>query len=255
MRRHHNQQCHEVVHVFSQLFVAGGLNPCFVPEGCIAVLRVFDIVPGCTDRFTDHTFTSRAEFVETLLELRQGARGVCLETEERARQLAEEHAQSLASGGACRLMPGARGYELAKVDTTTGARTVLCGRAGPHSPLLAQAVGAKLPLQPQPLQAAQTERQKEAAVKLLHTRSAEAQHELVKAAAAAAVGTAEAAAALIEVSEKRGTQLDVFLQPEIERRSAQLREAGLGDQAASFLAARLELTKHCVRPDVKGGMK
>ena len=255
MRRHHNQQCHEVVHVFSQLFVAGGLNPCFVPEGCIAVLRVFDIVPGCTDRFADHTFTSRAEFVETLHVLRQGARGVCLETEERARQLAEEHAQSLASGGACRLMPGARGYELAKVDTTTGARTVLCGRAGPHSELLAQAVGAKLPPQQHVRQAAQTERQKDAAVKLLHTRSAEAQHELVKAAAAAAVGTAEAAAALIEVAEKRGTQLDVFLQPEIERRSAQLREAGLGHQAASFLAARLELTKHCVRPDVKGGMK
>ena len=219
------------------------------------MLRLFHFELGCAGQFTDHSFSTRAGLVELVYQQRRGARGVVFEAEATARVRAESLVQSLADGGAWRLMPGATPWALFLLDKTTGESTRLCDRAGPFLPGLAASIGvlAAPPPQQHVRQAAQTERQKDAAVKLLHTRSAEAQHELVKAAAAAAVGTAEAAAALIEVAEKRGTQLDVFLQPEIERLSVQLREAGLGDQAALFLAARLELTKHCVRPDVKGG--
>ena len=244
------------MHVFSHLFDAGELNPCVVPKDYDAVLRVFSIVPGRTGQFTDHTFTSQAEFVELLRVLRQGARGVCLETEERARELAEEHAQSLATGGACRLMPGATPYELAMVNKKTGVRIVKCGRAGPHSELLAQSVGAVLPLRLGPLQAAQTTHEKEAAVELLKTRSAAAELALEEAAAAATAASADAAATLIQLAATRGQQLDDLVRPEIERLLALLRAASqkLGGLADAFVAARLQLTKHNVRPDVKGGL-
>ena len=225
-----------------------------MPEHCDAVLRLFHIELGCAGQFTDHTFRTRAELVEVVYRQRRGARGVVFETEATARSRAESLVQSLADGGACRLMNGAKPWALIKVDKTTGESTPLCDRAGPFSPRLAASIGV-LALPPRARhvhQAAQTEREKKAAVKQLQTCSTGAERTLVEAAAAA-VETAEAAAALIELAAKRGQQLDICLQPEMERRSAQLREAGLGDLAAAFVAARLLLTKHCVRPDAKGG--
>jgi len=258
LRRLHNQQQHEVMHVFSRLFGADGkLNTCVVPGHCDAVLRVFDIAPGRARKSTDHTFTSRAEFVKVLQTLRRGARGVVLETPERERKLAELHAQSLAAGGPWRLMPGARPWLLELVDKSTGEPTPLCDRAGPHTGRLAASVGEALPLQPRAYrQPAQTEREKEAAVRRLQVDSEAAQRALVVAAVAATVAAAEAAAAvaaLIELAEKRGQQLDSLLLPDIATHVERLRELGLGDQAEAFVAARLRLTKHDVRPDVKGG--
>ena len=60
---------------------------------------------------------------------------------------------------------------------------------------------------------------------------------------------------LIELVQKRHEQLECSVKPKIEDLQDQLRQLGLGAEAEAFVEARLRLTKHEVRPDVKGGVK
>ena len=185
--------------------------------------------------------------------LRTGECSVLGETPADARRRAKEHVQSLRTGGVYRLQPGANAWDLVLVNDETGEETVLCGRAGPHTQRLAQAivgVTCDVPPSGQTLQAAQAKAELKAEVRQLNERSSTAEAALRKAAA---FGHADDAAELIKLAAKRGQWPESDLLPRIKALVSRLGVAGLGEEAEAFVTARLALTMHHARPDVKGG--
>jgi hypothetical protein len=250
-RRLYNSLQLEITDTFGRLFVGDQLNEQLVPHGSTLKLRVYD--PSGSGGNADYPFASRAQFVKVLTSLRKGARGIFCEAPADAQRHAAAQLQSLCRGGRQRLMPGARAWNLLKTDET-GEVLVLCGRAGPHTPRLAEAIGgmrgASL-LGQQPLQEAQTEAAKRAEVRQLKEHSAAMEAALVQGAAA---GThAPDAAKLIELAAKRGCEPERVLLPRLEILAGRLATAGLREEAEAFIRSRLELTKHEVRPEVIGG--
>jgi hypothetical protein len=251
-RRLYNSLQLEITDTFGRLFVGDQLNEQLVPHGSTLKLRVYD--PSGSGGNADYPFASRAQFVKVLTSLRKGARGIFCEAPADAQRHAAAQLQSLCRGGRQRLMPGARAWNLLKTDET-GEVLVLCGRAGPHTPRLAEAIGgmrgASL-LGQQPLQEAQTEAAKRAEVRQLKEHSAAMEAALVQGAAA---GThAPDAAKLIELAAKRGCEPERVLLPRLEILAGRLATAGLREEAEAFIRSRLELTKHEVRPEVIGGV-
>ena len=253
-RRLYNSLQLEITDTFGRLFVGDQLNEQLVPHGSTLKLRVYD--PSGSGGNADYPFASRAQFVEVLTSLRKGARGIFCEAPADAQRHAAAQLQSLCRGGRQRLMPGARAWNLLLCMTDeTGEVLVLCGRAGPHTPRLAEAIGgmrgASL-LGQQPLQEAQTEAAKRAEVRQLKEHSAAMEAALVQGAAAGA--HAPDAAKLIELAAKRGCEPERVLLPRLEILAGRLATAGLREEAEAFIRSRLELTKHEVRPEVIGGV-
>jgi hypothetical protein len=185
-RRLYNSLQLEITDTFGRLFVGDQLNEQLVPHGSTLKLRVYD--PSGSGGNADYPFASRAQFVKVLTSLRKGARGIFCEAPADAQRHAAAQLQSLCRGGGQRLMPGARAWNLLLCMTDeTGEVLVLCGRAGPHTPRLAEAVGgmrgASVSGQ-QPLQEAQTEAAKRAEVRQLKEHSAAMEAALVQGAAA-----------------------------------------------------------------------
>ena len=253
-RRLYNRLQLEITDTFGRLFVGDQLNEQLVPHGSTLKLRVYD--PSGSGGNADYPFASRAQFVKVLTSLRKGARGIFCEAPADAQRHAAAQLQSLCRGGGQRLMPGARAWNLLLCMTDeTGEVLVLCGRAGPHTPRLAEAIGgmrgASL-LGQQPLQEAQTEAAKRAEVRQLKEHSAAMEAALVQGAAAGA--HAPDAVKLIELAAKRGCEPERVLLPRLEILAGRLATAGLREEAKAFIRSRLELTKHEVRPEVIGGV-
>lgn len=253
-RRLYNSLQLEITDTFGRLFVGDQLNEQLVPHGSTLKLRVYD--PSGSGGNADYPFASRAQFVKVLTSLREGARGIFCEAPADAQRHAAAQLQSLCRGGGQRLMPGARAWNLLKTDET-GEVLVLCGRAGPHTPRLAEAIGgmrgASL-LGQQPLQEAQTEAAKRAEVRQLKEHSAAMEAALVQGAAAG-THAPDAAIKLIELAAKRGCEPERVLLPRLEILAGRLATAGLREEAEAFIRSRLELTKHEVRPEVIGGAR
>ena len=244
-------QQQQVTDVFSRLFVADGLSAELVPEGCSAWLRCYDPLGA---GFTDYAFASETQFVDVLAEQRKDARGVLSETADVALQRAQAQAKSLRENGPLRLLKGGVAYNIVVKKDATGEEEVLCGRPGPHTSRLAEAILGEAPgaqQAGQPLQRAQTEAMKKAEVRELVERSAAAEAALAEAATTA--GASAAASELIELCAERGRRLERELLPLIQAAKKQLREVGLDEEAEAFVARRLALTMHHARPDSKGG--
>ena len=246
-RRHHTQLQAEITDVFSRIFVADGLSAQLVPEGCTASVRCYDPLGAGS---TDYVFASETQFVAVLGKLRKDARGVLPETPEVAQLRVQAQAKSLREGGPVRLFKGGVAYDIVVTDAA-GEEEVLCGRAGAHTSRLAEAVIGVSPSAHQagqPLQLAQTEAVKKAEVRGLGKRSAAAEAALVEAA-----GVSTDASELINLCELRGRRPEGELLPLIQAAQTRLCEVGKGEEAEALVAARLALTMHHARPDVKGG--
>lgn len=149
---------------------------------------------------------------------------------------------------------GSLTYNIVVKKDATGEEEVLCGRPGPHTSRLTEAVLGEAPgaqQAGQPLQRAQTEAVKRAEVRKLSESSAAAEAALAEAAATA--GATADASELIERCAERGQRPERELLPLIRAAEARLREVGLGKAAEAFVAQRLALTMHHARPDTKGG--
>ena len=186
--------------------------------------------------------------------------GVLGEALELSRRRAEEQAADLAGLQTGRVLaPGARAWRLVLTDARSASPYQLCGRGGWHTRDMLLGLELELPAQPTTsndvlLQEATDPRQYGDQVRVA---SVLAEEQLRSAAAALEPAAVEQAAnavtELVALAEARGCLPTRDAEERHAAALVALERLGLSPEAGRYVQARLDLTKHEARAQVKGG--